>query len=76
MRILETGKVLKALGTTRGLLECETLTSDEICNLLNGHPPVQDSGDTLSSVRGSAVPTAGRGRPHVIGGRLRPQPEG
>jgi hypothetical protein len=75
MRILETVKVLTALGTTRGLLECETLTSDEICHLLNGHSPVRDAGDAVSPIRGSAVPTAGRGRPHVIGGRMRPQSE-
>jgi cell division protease FtsH len=60
----------------RGLLEYETLTGDEIRNLLNGQPPVRDAGDAVSPVRGSAVPTAGRGRPDVIGGRLRPQPEG
>ncbi len=60
----------------RGLLEYETLTGDEIRNLLNGQPPVRDAGDTVSPVRGSAVPTAGRDRPDMIGGRLRPQPEG
>jgi cell division protease FtsH len=76
MRILETVKVLTALGSTRGLLEYETLTGDEIRHLLSGHPPVRDTGDAVSPIRGSAVPTAGRGRPHVIGGRLRPHPEG
>jgi cell division protease FtsH len=60
----------------KGLLEYETMTGDEIRNLLNGQPPVRDSGDAVSPVRGSAVPTAGRDRPDMIGGRLRPQPEG
>jgi len=59
----------------RGLLEYETLTGDEIRNLLNGHPPVRDAGDTLSPARGSAVPTAGRGRPRESDGGMEPQPQ-
>jgi cell division protease FtsH len=59
----------------RGLLEYETMTGDEIRNLLNGHPPVRDAGDNLGPVRGSAVPTAGRGRPRESDGGMEPQPQ-
>jgi cell division protease FtsH len=59
----------------QGLLEYETLTGDEIRNLLDGQPPIRDSGDTVTSVRGSAVPTAGRGRPRESDGGMEPQPQ-
>lgn len=42
-----------------GLLEYETLTGDEIIDLIKGKPPVRDTGDE-PPVRGSAVPSAGR----------------
>jgi cell division protease FtsH len=49
------------------LLEYETLTGDEIKDLLKGKRPTRDSGeDTPSTPRGSAVPTAGakpKGKP-------------
>ena len=45
----------------RGLLEYETLSGEEIRNLLDGQPPVRDTGDTATPSRGSAVPTAGTG---------------
>jgi cell division protease FtsH len=60
----------------KGLLEYETLSGDEIRNLIDGQPPIRDSGDASSSARGSAVPTAGRGRPRETDGRLKPQPQG
>ncbi|MDR3376801.1 MAG: ATP-dependent zinc metalloprotease FtsH [Ancalomicrobiaceae bacterium] len=42
------------------LLEYETLTGDEIKELLNGNPPKRDpDGDGVASPRSSAVPTAG-----------------
>ncbi len=59
----------------RGLLEYETLTGEEIRNLLDGQPPIRDTGDTLSPTRGSAVPTAGRGRPRESDGGMEPQPQ-
>ncbi|MBM6581699.1 ATP-dependent zinc metalloprotease FtsH [Microvirga sp. BT689] len=62
-------------GLARGLLEYETLSGEEIRNLLDGQPPVRDTGDAVTPTRGSAVPTAGRGRPQAVNGRLRPQPE-
>ncbi|WP_205769748.1 hypothetical protein [Microvirga sp. KLBC 81] len=44
--------------------DLETLTGEEIRNLLDGQPPVRDAGgDTLPPVRGSAVPTTRPGRP-------------
>ena len=59
----------------RGLLEYETLSGEEIRNLLDGQPPVRDTGDTVTPTRGSAVPTAGRGRPRESDGGLVPQPQ-
>ncbi|MFC4173418.1 ATP-dependent zinc metalloprotease FtsH, partial [Microvirga sp. GCM10011540] len=47
----------------KGLLEYETLSGDEIRNLLDGQPPIRDTGESVTATRGSAVPTAGRGRP-------------
>ena len=61
----------------RGLLEYETLSGEEIRNLLDGQPPVRDTGDTVTPARGSAVPTTrpGRGRPRESDGGLVPQPQ-
>jgi cell division protease FtsH len=59
----------------KGLLEYETMTGDEIRNLLNGQPPVRDSGDAVSPVRGSAVPTTRPGRPRETDGGMEPQPQ-
>ncbi len=43
----------------KGLLEYETLTGDEIKELLAGKQPSRDSGDDTPPSRGSAVPTTG-----------------
>jgi cell division protease FtsH len=44
----------------KGLLEYETLTGEEIVELLKGHPPVRDTGDDHEPpLRGSPVPTTG-----------------
>ena len=59
----------------RGLLEYETLSGEEIRNLLDGQPPVRDTGDPVTPTRGSAVPTAGRGRPRESDGGLVPRPQ-
>ncbi len=75
-RILEEKREdLEALA--HGLLEYETLSGDEIRNLLAGKPPVRDTGDAppTTPVRGSPVPNAGRGRPRENDGGLEPQPQ-
>jgi cell division protease FtsH len=73
-RILtEKAHELEALA--RGLLEYETLSGDEIRHLLDGQPPVRDTGEAISPSRGSAVPTAGRGRPRESDGGMEPQPQ-
>ena len=60
----------------QGLLEYETLSGDEIHDLLKGKPPVRDSGDGSSGGRPSAaVPSAGKGRPRQEpDAGLEPQP--
>jgi cell division protease FtsH len=73
-RILtEKAHELEALA--RGLLEYETLSGEEIRNLLDGQPPVRDTGDTATPTRGSAVPTTRPGRPRESDGGLVPQPQ-
>jgi cell division protease FtsH len=59
----------------KGLLEYETLSGDEIRDLLDGKPPVRDTGDPPAPARGSPVPSAGRGRPRETDGGLEPQPQ-
>ncbi|ANY82972.1 cell division protein FtsH (plasmid) [Microvirga ossetica] len=59
----------------RGLLEYETLSGEEIRNLLDGQPPVRDTGDTVTPSRGSAVPTTRPGRPRESDGGMEPQPQ-
>ncbi|MEM1365083.1 MAG: ATP-dependent zinc metalloprotease FtsH [Pseudomonadota bacterium] len=46
----------------QGLLEYETLSGQEIKELLEGKPPSRDLGDDTPPSRGSAVPTAGAGK--------------
>jgi cell division protease FtsH len=58
----------------RGLLEYETLSGDEIRNLLDGQPPVRDSSEPSTPNRGSAVPTTRRPRGEPEGG-FEPQPQ-
>ena len=60
----------------QGLLEYETLSGDEIRKLLQGEPPVRDSGDVPPTpARGSPVPSTGRGRPRGTDGGLEPSPQ-
>jgi cell division protease FtsH len=62
----------------QGLLEYETLSGEEIRNLIAGQPPVRDSGDDAASSRGSAVPVT-KSRPSkppgAAEGGLEPQPQ-
>ena len=59
----------------QGLLEYETLSGDEIHGLLDGRPPVRDTGEPPPPARPSPVPSAGRGRPRETDGGLEPQPQ-
>jgi cell division protease FtsH len=61
----------------KGLLEFETLTGDEIKDLLAGKRPVRESVIEPTTPRGSAVPPAGkpRPRPDTPTGGLEPQPQ-
>ena len=62
----------------QGLLEYETLSGDEIRNLLAGRPPVRDAGEDTAASRGSAVPVT-KSRPSkpsgAAEGGLEPQPQ-
>ena len=62
----------------KGLLEFETLTGDEIKDLLLGKRPSRESVIEPSTPRSSTVPTAGAGRnrPRPEPGPLEPQPQG
>ena len=74
-RILTEKKdALEALA--KGLLEYETLSGDEIVDLISGKPPVRDT-DEEPPRASPVVPTAGKGRPRGApdaGGGLEPQP--
>ena len=60
----------------QGLLEYETLSGEEIRNLIAGQPPIRDTGDDSASSRGSAVPVTKSkpSKPSPEGG-LEPQPQ-
>ncbi len=47
----------------QGLLEYETLSGEEIHDLLKGKPPVRDNGDGSAGRPSAAVPSSGKGRP-------------
>jgi cell division protease FtsH len=59
----------------RGLLEFETLSGDEIKDLLNGKRPRRESVIEPSTPRSSAVPNAGKPRPRPETGGMEPQPQ-
>jgi cell division protease FtsH len=56
----------------KGLIEYETLSGDEIKDLLAGKPPVRDSGAEPPTPRASAVPPSGKPRPQPGAGGLEP----
>jgi cell division protease FtsH len=62
----------------KGLLEFETLSGDEIKDLLVGKPPVRESVTEPAAPRSSAVPSAGKPRPRPEPGEpgMEPQPTG
>jgi cell division protease FtsH len=59
----------------KGLLEYETLSGDEIKDLLNGKPPVREGVSEPTAPRASAVPSAGKTRPRPDAGGMEPQPQ-
>jgi cell division protease FtsH len=61
------------IAIAEGLLEYETLSGDEINQIMKGEKPSRDLGDDTPPSRGSAVPKAG-----ATGGRRKkgPEPEG
>ena len=61
----------------QGLLEFETLSGDEIKDLLEGKRPVRDTDDDQPAARGSAVPVT-KGKPKDAGepdAGMEPQPQ-
>jgi cell division protease FtsH len=69
------------MAIAEGLLEYETLTGDEIKQIIAGQKPARDLGDDTPPSRGSTVPKAGAsGRRKKPGGEpeggLEPQPQG
>ena len=69
------------IALAEGLLEYETLSGDEIKQLLAGKTPSRDMGDDTPPSRGSAVPKAGASRKKKGGeepgpGDMEPQPQG
>jgi cell division protease FtsH len=58
----------------KGLLEFETLSGDEIKDLLIGKRPTRESVIEPATPRTSAVPSAGKGRPRPEPGPMEPQP--
>ncbi len=63
----------------QGLLEYETLSGDEIRNLLAGKPPVRETPEEAASSKGSAVPVTKskpKGSPGEPEGGMAPQPQG
>ncbi|MBB6308802.1 ATP-dependent zinc metalloprotease FtsH [Xanthobacter tagetidis] len=61
----------------KGLLEYETLSGDEIIDLMDGKTPNRESVIDPPNPRGSAIPTAGKNRPRPggAGGSIEPQPQ-
>src|SRR5205807_819738 len=59
----------------KGLLEFETLSGDEIIDLLKGKRPVRETVVEPTTPRSSAVPSAGKGRPPRPEAPLDPQPQ-
>jgi cell division protease FtsH len=59
----------------KGLLEFETLSGEEITDLLAGKKPNRESVIEPQQPRSSAVPPAGRSRPRPDPGPMEPEPQ-
>src|SRR6185312_13365835 len=68
-----TKKKKEWIALAEGLLEYETLSGDEIKQLIAGNKPSRDLGDDTPTSRGSAVPKAGG---TARGKKKGPEPEG
>ena len=75
-----TKKKKEWIAIAEGLLEYETLSGDEIKQLIAGKKPSRDMGDDTPPSRGSAVPKAGASKKPKKGsepeGGMEPQPQG
>ena len=76
-----TEKKKEWIALAEGLLEYETLSGEEIKQLIAGKKPSRDLGDDTPPSRGSAVPKAGAGggkrkKGGEPEGGLEPQPQG
>ncbi len=60
----------------QALLEFETLTGDELRDLMAGKRPTRQDPDVPPPARGSAVPGAGKPRPQPGNGDIAPAPQG
>ncbi|CAN1533605.1 HflB ATP-dependent Zn proteases [Rhabdaerophilaceae bacterium] len=60
----------------QALLEFETLTGDELRDLMNGKRPDRSDPDEPKATRGSAVPGTGRPKPTSPDGGMEPAPQG
>ncbi len=64
------------IAIAKGLLEYETLSGDEIRDLIAGKPPLRDLGDDPPNRSAPVVPTAGKGRPRQEpDAGMEPQPQ-
>ena len=73
-RQILTDKNAHLVTLAQGLLEYETLSGDEIKNLLNGIPPKRDDDSSRKMPKGgSSVPSAGASKTGDAGG-MEPQP--
>jgi cell division protease FtsH len=59
----------------QALIEFETLSGDEVRDLLAGRRPRRDAVIDTAPSRGSAVPPAGKPRPRPETGGMEPQPQ-
>jgi len=81
-RTILTEKKKEWIAIAEGLLEYETLSGDEIRQIMAGEKPSRDLGDDTPPSRGSAVPKAGaRGEDRKKDGKepdagMEPQPQG
>jgi cell division protease FtsH len=83
-RDILTKKKKEWVAIAEGLLEYETLSGDEIQQIIRGEKPARDMGDDTPTSRGSAVPKTGKpkesrkkkGGEEPDAGGMEPQPQG